>query len=172
MSDLGRKGTHRASAARVSDDLVVVTRMIVEGGHAERHAGGILGGEYGYGVDFENDIFRMRPYCWCDRDDCAWCLGCTCPDGAELYFLADGTQVDGERFYDEGGFSTGRVEKVPDLQCALCRGEVEPAPNFLHKPTGSKVSWYKYLGRGVEMELWVPWRGILDDVLRSINQRA
>jgi len=26
-----------------------------------------------YGTLFENDIFRMHPYCWCDRDECKWC---------------------------------------------------------------------------------------------------
>jgi hypothetical protein len=35
--------------------------------------GGFLGGEYGYGVNFENDVFMMHPYCWCDYDDCKWC---------------------------------------------------------------------------------------------------
>lgn len=37
----------------------------------EAHRGdGIFGGEYGYGIDFENDIFLMRPY---NEDQ-----GCTC----------------------------------------------------------------------------------------------
>jgi len=31
--------------------------------------GGLLGGEYGYGVDYENDVFMMFPYYWGD---------CTC----------------------------------------------------------------------------------------------
>ena len=25
------------------------------------------------GVHFENDIFEMHPYCWCDGDDCPQC---------------------------------------------------------------------------------------------------
>lgn len=32
-----------------------------------------LGGENGYGAEYENDTFMMHPYCWCDRDDCKWC---------------------------------------------------------------------------------------------------
>jgi len=26
-----------------------------------------------YGTDIENDIFMMRPYCWCEKEDCGWC---------------------------------------------------------------------------------------------------
>ena len=26
-----------------------------------------------YGAVFENDIFMMHPFCWCDREDCPWC---------------------------------------------------------------------------------------------------
>ena len=25
-----------------------------------------LGGEYGYGADYENDVFMMHHYCWCE----------------------------------------------------------------------------------------------------------
>ena len=32
-----------------------------------------LGGEFGYGVDFENNIFMMHQFCWCEKDDCPWC---------------------------------------------------------------------------------------------------
>ena len=34
-----------------------------------------LGGENGYGENYETDIFAMHRYCWCDRDDCGWCNG-------------------------------------------------------------------------------------------------
>lgn len=56
-----------------------------------------------YGTDFENDIFMMHRYCWCEREECQWCYG----------------------------------------------GE----PNFLHKDTGFSVSWYKYIGRGMEIDM-------------------
>lgn len=45
----------------------IATRTGVEPGH------GLLGGEWGYGCDYENDVFRMHPYCWCGREDCAYC---------------------------------------------------------------------------------------------------
>ena len=34
-----------------------------------------LGGEYGYGVNCENDTFMMHRFCWCDKDKCKWCYG-------------------------------------------------------------------------------------------------
>jgi len=54
-----------------------------------------------YGTDYENDVFMMHRYCWCEREDCRWC-----EDGA---------------------------------------------PNFLFKPTGFSLTWYKYIGRGMEL---------------------
>ena len=64
-------------------------------------AHGFLGGEYGYGADFENDTFMMRPECWCDQES-----------------------------------------------CPKCAGEI---PNFLHKPTGFEIDWYKYIGRSMKL---------------------
>lgn len=26
-----------------------------------------------YGTDFENDIFMMNRFCWCEKEDCKWC---------------------------------------------------------------------------------------------------
>lgn len=73
-----------------------------------------LGGANGYGVEYENDTFMMHPFCWCERDDCAWCTW----------------ETDSDR-----------------------------AANFLYKPTGTKVWWYKWIGRGQEQkgELPVDW---------------
>ena len=28
-----------------------------------------------YGVNYENDVFMMKSYCWCGGDDCPWCTG-------------------------------------------------------------------------------------------------
>lgn len=30
---------------------------------------------FGYGVDFENDVFMIHTFCWCDGEDCPWCNG-------------------------------------------------------------------------------------------------
>jgi hypothetical protein len=54
-----------------------------------------------YGTDYENDVFMMHRFCWCEREECGWCSG--------------------------------------------------DKPNFLFKPTGFSVTWYKYIGRGMEL---------------------
>ena len=61
----------------VSDDLVsnlmiALTKNIKESGN-EIAEQGFLGGEYGYGADYKNNVFEMRPFYWgdctCDYDD-------------------------------------------------------------------------------------------------------
>ncbi len=69
-----------------------------------------------YGTRFENDVFMMHPYCWCEKKDCPWC-------------------------------AVGMPFKIANQKnCGPA------APNFHHKPSGFKVWWYKYIGRGVTME--------------------
>lgn len=63
---------------------------------------GCLGGQFGYGAKFNNKVFMMHPYCWCEQDGCGWCNG----------------------------------EK----------------PNFLHKKSGLSVTWYKWIGRSMEVK--------------------
>lgn len=58
----------------IENDLVKLTQTLVENGHAE-YIGGLLGGLYGYGANFKNDVFMMHSYCWCDEEDCPWCMG-------------------------------------------------------------------------------------------------
>lgn len=50
----------------------VLTNKVFKG---EWQGGGVLGGMYGYGVNYENDTFMMHPFCWCEKDDCGWCCG-------------------------------------------------------------------------------------------------
>lgn len=107
-------------------------------------AHGFFGGEFGYGASYENEVFAMHPYCWCERHDCPWCAGCSC---------ASNTWV-----ADEG-------KSPPGVKCPWCsgvhrwadRGALAPddpphygAPHFWHKPSGLRVWWYKYIGRGME----------------------
>ena len=95
----------------ISGGLRMLTRRLCDL-TGESGIGG-LGGRYGYGIEYENDVFMMHPYCWCDKDGCPWC--------------------DWE--YDE------------------------PQPNFLYKPTGAKVEWYKWIGRSMDVygELPADW---------------
>lgn len=83
-----------------------------------------LGGEYSYGVNFENETFAMHRYCWCGGYDCPWCS----------YSDEDGAHFQ-ERFRMNGA--------VP---------EHGGAPNFWHKPSGFRVWWYKWIGRDNETE--------------------
>lgn len=42
--------------------------------YPEKQAYGLLGGEDGYGCEFENSTFHMHPQCWCDDyDTCKVC---------------------------------------------------------------------------------------------------
>ena len=60
----------------VSDGLRYLTEVLCVNKIGDDTDGmGGLGGHYGYGVDFENDTFMLHPFCWCERDDCAWCNG-------------------------------------------------------------------------------------------------
>ena len=60
---------------RIDDDLVDLTRRIWERDHAgEPYEYGLLGGEFGYGAEFANDVFVMRPFWWGK---------CTCSVGEE-----------------------------------------------------------------------------------------
>ena len=104
----------------VSDLLVHLTECICKNTGQETGYG--LGGRFGYGENYENAVFMMHRFCWCDREDCPWCAGCTCGDDFETN------------------------------PCAYCKGEVTPAPNFRHKRTGAEVRWYKWIGRGMEAD--------------------
>ena len=132
-----------------------------------------------YGTSFENDIFMMYPFCWCDKDDCPWCAGCTCPSEAFHYFV-DGKEVSFDEWMDffkrevDGKVSTldhsewmkladevnRRRTESHDVACDFCKtggvatskgGEAgRTAPNFWYKPADFKVWWYKYIGRDTE----------------------
>lgn len=106
-----------------------------------------LGGENGYGVNFENDTFAMHRFCWCGRDDCPWCC------------YSD----------EEGGHFEEKNRKhgaLPDLGCGT-------APNFWHKASGYRVVWYKWIGR--DNEVYAPdgalWKAVLADCLASLPRQ-
>jgi len=104
----------------VDNQLRELTRQICLKSRGEVRVGGLFGGMYRYGADFETDIFKMHPFCWCDQDDCEYC----------------------------GGIGT-----TPQLIRDVARmnyAESDRRANFEYKPTGYKVWWYKYIGRGME----------------------
>lgn len=73
--------------------LVALTEAICQVTGEESAYG--LGGRFGYGENYENDVFLMHRYCWCERDDCKWCSNnaCGCHDSGMEYYI-DGGQVD------------------------------------------------------------------------------
>lgn len=66
----------RAEGDALSVSLRLLTQQLIAHGHGE--SGGGFGGTFGYGVEFENDVFLMHPFCWCEREDCLWCGGSGC----------------------------------------------------------------------------------------------
>lgn len=80
-----------------------------------------------YGTDYENDVFLMKPYCWCDKEDgtCLWCIHGDHPQFDELLRARFGT-TDYQEYRD--------------------RRYYDP-PNFWFKPTDFRLNWYKYIGR-------------------------
>ena len=135
-----------------------LTRELAERG--EDISAGLLGGEYGYGAQFENNVFMMHPFCWCEADDCPWCIGCDC---ALRYFHGD-REVTEEEFWaaEKRGYAEPGARSEVATECLFCKsggsaatmggGPGVRAPNFWHKPSGVKVWWYKYIGRGMEFD--------------------
>lgn len=58
----------------ISEGLYRLSEILGKKNPDEQHHG-FLGGEWGYGQNFENDVFMMRPFCRCDKEDCGWCSG-------------------------------------------------------------------------------------------------
>ena len=144
----------------------------------DKVSGGVLGGRFGYGARWDNDVFLMHPYCWCESDDCPWCSGCGCVPPEEHY-------VDGERVenwyeatkhmipgYGKPGFDeaiearNARIGVIYPGIVHVCghpwardmprRGIFGPnqsAPNFWHKKSGLSVHWYKWIGRDMETNI-------------------
>ena len=133
---------------------------------------GILGGEHGYGCEYENDVFMMHPYCWCEGFDCPWCLSCGCPNEYE-YRSPSGELITEKEFFAlsfddyEGRRKFDNMKFVGET-CANCLEQPERAANFLYKPTGAKVNWYKYIGRGMELDGNLP-RDFLAKCLESLK---
>ena len=96
----------------ISEALRELTRFMCEnkvGDDCDSSFG--LGGDYGYGVNFENDVFMMHRYCWCEQSDCPWCAGCECPESADHY-LVDGKEV---TYDDWAAFYLEQVGPSPDF---------------------------------------------------------
>lgn len=129
---------------RLALDLVDLTEAICN--KIGSDGGGGLGGRYGYGEEYENDAFMMHPFCWCDSPTCPWCYSCDC------------------EYTDAENWEDMRLIK----ECDNCSNLKTPQPNFLYKPEGFSVSWYKYIGRDMEVNKEPP-KNWLDHCLNSLN---
>lgn len=78
-----------------------------------------------YGANFENEVFLMKRYCWCDQPECDWCMHGDQPDFDARLAARFGTT---------------------DYQGHRLRRYYDP-PNFWFKPDDFRVTWYKYIGR-------------------------
>lgn len=110
--------TAASNGDALSLGLYALSEMIIRGLQPDKDDGGGMGGRFGYGAKFENEVFMMQP----DYQD-EW-----------------------------------------------------TKPNFLHKPSGLTVDWYKWIGR--DMEISNPsltgeeWHQVLMECYESIPQDA
>ena len=189
----------------VSESLRKLTRLLCDLTGDDGSGG--LGGDYGYGVNFENDVFMIHRYCWCEREDCLWCAGCNCPSTAWTYYV-DGVAMSYKKYEEwqenllgpmphRSGYEYGtpeyneysrqwderiaernrRSNTVHTPECDYCMGKGvfehpmffagRGAPNFIHKPTGARVYWYKYIGRGMEVDD-ADWQKIFAECFASL----
>lgn len=182
----------------VSTGLYKLSEALANKNPKNQHHG-FLGGEYGYGQEFENDVFAMFPFYWGE---------CTCgyeEKASEWYSKNKHTKTCYQAEYakikeawhndkevkelckkfgipwNEGKGSaihcTCGFDKIADKwekenqhkdNCPIIR------PNFIYKPTGFSVNWYKYIGRSMEFEKISErgWKKILKECLQSIKQKG
>jgi hypothetical protein len=81
------------SVASISGGLYFLSETLIRGTEGP-HYGGALGGRFGYGTKFENDVFYMHPFCWCESETCEYCYG---PLNTEKWGTEDGRS---RRYYD------------------------------------------------------------------------
>ncbi len=204
----------RSDGDVLSDGLRDLTRYICEA--LDREEGYGLGGEHGYGTDYENDVFMMHQFCWCEQDECPWCGSCRESFGSSehrpsCYQSRLGPLRKEHGVRDEWGYHVPMFSNAHDnyveAKKALCAdmdiefteyewlctcdgeenlkrkvaacqcdwhlgkaqfrfGPAKQAPNFWHKPSGFKVWWYKWIGRGNETE------GEAPNILKMLNECA
>lgn len=151
--------------SRIAHDLINLVHAIFDAQGAPRT-------EFAaYGIDYNNDVFSMKPYCWCETDDCPVCAICSCPDSAYTYYI-NGRQVNMDTWMrgTDDGKRTFRGNK--DLMCDWCAGRRKREPLFLHKPSGSTVSWYKYISRSLDADLCADWDAIIAECRASLKAVA
>ena len=160
-----------ADEEKVLDAGLVALTKAIEKIAPDALGWGLLGGEFGYGADYENEVFFMHPACGCERTDCRWCEdeGCGCPNPPPRYVI-DGEEVstyvayvkewDARNDEQRRAFKiiySARIHTCAPSGMMADRQEGEDdrpsqrAPNFWHKPSGLRVWWHKWIGRSMEV---------------------
>lgn len=204
-----------ASDDALSIGLRMLTHQLMKRTPEQDHGCGLLGGAFGYGVRFENDVFVMRPFYWGDCDcglserETWWnernhhdascyqvalsaakkAAGLSYIDHAQHTFVDQNEPYDPkarEAIYDRLCKEYGLPDKGAAVHCT-CGYEQRwityisdnghrsncsvVLPNFVHRPSGLAVEWYKYIGRDNEVTGGgdVTLEAVFRDCLRSIN---
>jgi hypothetical protein len=169
----------------IDNGLRLLTAAVFEHEHTDTASG------YGYGTTFENDTFMIHPFCWCDQPDCAWCAKCSCADSDFHYFIDD-VEVDYDTYEEYYTANVGpalddefpwpgsplevranavnaRRRTVHTPTCNWCLHPELRRANFEHRDSGTKVTWYKYIGRSMHCDLRAPWIQVITDCLVSLQ---
>lgn len=104
--------SHRILIPSESNNIIgtllrTITKNIVLK-HPQSYIMGILGGEFGYGAEWDSKVFTMHPYCWCERDECEYCNE-TKPN---FHHKASGLKI----WWDKYIGRSMECENIPDLK--------------------------------------------------------
>ncbi|WP_157115057.1 hypothetical protein [Nocardia niwae] len=132
------------STGYVAEGLRLITRAIAAATGVPLDGG--LGGEDGYGLNYDNDVFTMRPFYWGDCDcgsdqtDAEWCDNN--PAVHEGHGYSKCANAGGCEWWDR--YTAANLPDHDRERCSLY------LPNFVYKPTGATAEWYKWIGRDLE----------------------
>ena len=159
----------------LSGHLRNLTKLIHESKLADASGYG-LGGEFGYGVDFENDVFMLHRFCWCEKDHCLWCMGCDCPEGARIpHYFIDNREVTFRQWLDFFNINvptvdnpdwrtisdqinrrrSTSVDEHEELLCDFCTGRHEVYKLSGQKQVVAPNFWHKESGFRVWWYKWI-----------------
>jgi len=114
-----------------------------------------------YGTNYEDDQILIHQDCQGlhgDSGECAWCIGCRCPEsnwvkkpGIERAVKIKWTcpYCTGTGIFSRFAYSDGRPFHNEE------RPFYNP-PNFWHKPSDFRLTWYKYIGRDMNANMEPP----------------
>lgn len=182
----------------VADELYALSERLGKAS-PDNQAHGLLGGTWGYGQDFENEVFEMHPYWWGDCEcgheqaECEWSeANPHRPDCWQERYHAEAERLrdlDWEKQRDQmdkwasdNGWN-GRPGVAVYCDCGTDKLWREWASAHGHDPScrivmpnfrcgAVEVRWYKYIGRGMSVNREVSrseWRDIFARCEESLS---